>query len=881
MNSPEVTRLEDENFWSARRAIYRHTDALFAGLMLIQWALGVATALWLSPWTWKGNVASLHPHVWASVFLGGLFVSLPVFFAWRFPGRALTRHSFAVAQMLYGGLLIHLTGGRIETHFHIFGSLAFLAFYRDGWVLLTASLVVMLDHFLRGIFWPESIYGAIAAPLWRSFEHMAWVVFEDGFLIVAIRRSLTEMRRVARREAELEILNAKIETKVRERTKQLAASEERFGQLADNSPDVFWFLDLDPERMRYVSPSVEQLWGIPQQSLYREPRQWEQCIHPDDRMMVIQALADAVAAPVPTLECDYRIFRPDKGVRWVQFRGTIIRDETGKAIRLGGLSRDVTEQKLAEEKIRLEAQRLRMAAAASGVGVWEFHPETGEPEWDDQMYRLYGVSKDSPEPRKVLWEKCVHPDDLPRAREAFKRSLKNAIPLAVEFRIFRKNDRALRHIRGMASIFRSENEETFRLVGANWDVTEERLREAELRDALERQTQLTEQALAGERAKREFLASMSHEIRTPLGGMLGFAEATLEMDGLPPGAAEFLRMIKDGGEALMRIIDDILDFSRMGAGQLRIEKAPFSPTELLEDVRALFSHQAQTKDLMLTVEMDGQIPSDVLGDAGRIRQILLNLVGNAMKFTATGGVKIKAGVVRDPSDSPRMEFAVEDTGPGVPPDLLPTIFQPFTQADFSNARKHGGVGLGLAISSTLAELMGGTMSAGNTASGARFVLSLPLEAAETRTETKEIAPSRDIRPLPGGKILIVEDDKINRALLLSMLRNTGYEVAVAMNGQEAISLFTRMRPDCVIMDVQMPVMDGIEAARKLRQIEQAEDRTPSYIVALTADIMPENRENCLAAGMDGYLNKPVKKAELAAVLEAAGQLRQDRSVTQR
>jgi CheY-like chemotaxis protein len=156
-----------------------------------------------------------------------------------------------------------------------------------------------------------------------------------------------------------------------------------------------------------------------------------------------------------------------------------------------------------------------------------------------------------------------------------------------------------------------------------------------------------------------------------------------------------------------------------------------------------------------------------------------------------------------------------------------------------------------------------------------------LEAAETRTETKEIAPSRDIRPLPGGKILIVEDDKINRALLLSMLRNTGYEVAVAMNGQEAISLFTRMRPDCVIMDVQMPVMDGIEAARKLRQIEQAEDRTPSYIVALTADIMPENRENCLAAGMDGYLNKPVKKAELAAVLEAAGQLRQDRSVTQR
>jgi two-component system sensor histidine kinase/response regulator len=869
MNSPEVFRLEEENFSLSRIEIYRHTDRLFAGLMVIQWVLGVGMALWLSPWSWKGETASLHPHVWASIFLGGLFISLPIFLAWRFPGRALTRHTFAVAQMLYGGLLIHLTGGRIETHFHIFGSLAFLAFYRDGWVLLTASAVVVIDHFLRGIFWPESIYGAIAAPLWRSFEHTAWVVFEDAFLIVAIRRSLEEMRRVARREAELEILNAKIETKVRERTKQLAASEERFGQLADNSPDVFWFLDLDPECIRYVSPSVEQLWGVSQQSLYREPRLWEKCIHPDDRELVVKALADVVAAPVPTLECDYRIVLPDRGVRWVQFRGTIIRDETGKAIRLGGLSRDVTEQKLAEEKIRLEAQRLRMAAAASGVGVWEFHPETGEPEWDDQMYKLYGISKDDSEPRNILWEKCVHPDDLPKAREAFRRSLKNAHPLAVEFRIIRQNDGALRHIRGMASIFWSEDGETFRLVGANWDVTEERLREAEIREALERQTQLTEQALAGERAKREFLASMSHEIRTPLGGMLGFAEATLEMDGLPPQAVQHLRMIKDGGEALMRIIDDILDFSRMGAGQLRIEKAPFSPVKLLEDVRALFSHQAYTKGLALRVEVDGKMPAEALGDAGRIRQILLNLVGNALKFTPQGHVQIEARVAGEGPDDPRIEFAVEDTGPGIPPDLLPTIFQPFTQADSSNARKHGGVGLGLAISSKLAKLMGGTMSAGNAASGARFVLTLPLEVAEVPAEVSEKSPTPAIPALPGGKILIAEDDKINRALLLSMLRNTGYEVILAGNGREAIELFARTRPDCVIMDVQMPVMDGIEAARKLREIERAEDRKPSYIVALTADIMPENRENCLAAGMNGYLNKPVKKAELAAVLEAA------------
>jgi two-component system sensor histidine kinase/response regulator len=743
MKTPEAQRLEEENFLSAREAICRHTDGLFAWLMGIQWILGVVLSLWLSPEPGKGEPGVVSPQIGAAVFLGGAMTLLPILLAWRYPGGAVTRHVFAAVQMLYCGLLIHLTGGRIETHFHIFASLAFLAFYRDGWVLFTASVVALGDHFLRGLLWPESLYGSVSVPLWRSFEHIAWILFEDAFLIVAIRLSLREMRRVASREAELEILNAEIKNKVRERTRQLADSKERLRQLADSSPDVFWFMDLDPQRVRYVSPSVTQLWGVTREELYRDSRIWEKCVHPDDRARVRRTFAKAIRSRASSLECDYRIVLADGSVRWVQFRGSIIRDDTGRAVRLGGLARDVTE---------------------------------------------------------------------------------------------------------------------------------ERGREAELRSALERQTQLTEQALAGERAKREFLAAMSHEIRTPLGGMLGFAEATLDLKGLPEQAVEYLQMIKDGGRALMRIIDDILDFSRMGAGRLRIEKAPFSPSRLLEEVRALFSHQARTKGISLIVEVAHSLPDAVLGDSGRIRQILLNLVGNALKFTPSGFVEIEARAVRNGSGAGRLEFVVEDTGPGVPPDLLTVIFEPFTQADFSNSREYGGVGLGLAISRKLAELMDGDLHAENLESGARFVLSLPLEVAEPLEEGAEFSPE-DGAPLPGGKILIVEDDRINRALLLNMLRHTGCDVGVATNGQEAIDLFTKMHPDCVIMDVQMPVVDGIEATLKLREIERAEGRPPCYIVALTADIMPENRRNCLDAGMDGYLNKPVRKAELIAVLGAAGKAR--------
>jgi PAS domain-containing protein len=213
----------DRLFCEGENTLHQHTDRLFAALMVIQWLGGIAAALFISPRTWIGETSHVDLHVWAALFLGGAIATLPVYLAWKHPGKRSTRHVIAVAQMLFSALLIHLTGGRLETHFHIFGSLAFLAFYRDRNVLISATIVVALDHFLRGAFWPQSVFGVVTGTNWRWIEHAAWVLFEDVFLIISLRQSLKETHALAERQAALEQTNAQIELRVTERTAELTS----------------------------------------------------------------------------------------------------------------------------------------------------------------------------------------------------------------------------------------------------------------------------------------------------------------------------------------------------------------------------------------------------------------------------------------------------------------------------------------------------------------------------------------------------------------------------------------------------------------------------------------------------------------------------------
>ncbi len=375
-----------ELFKEQQQSIVRHTNQLFARLMFCQWAAGVVAALLISPRTWIGNNSQTHLHVWAAIILGGVVTSLPVLLALKQPGKVFTRHTIAVGQMLMSALLIHLSGGRIETHFHVFGSLALLAFYRDWRVLVSASIVVSTDHVLRGLFWPQSVYGVLAAPLWRSLEHAGWVIFEVTFLAISIRKSRSEMLVVAERQANLESLKENIEHTVADRTadltreiaehrkarESLSKSQAQLAQAQKIARLGSWEWDIVEDKVNW-SDETCRLYGLqPDQAASSMERCWER-LHPDDLSKVTEAFDASVRTHQPFVS-DHRVLLPDGAERIMHGHAEVMTDGNGKAVKMIGTVRDITESKRAEEafeklhKQLVETSRQAgMAEVATGV----------------------------------------------------------------------------------------------------------------------------------------------------------------------------------------------------------------------------------------------------------------------------------------------------------------------------------------------------------------------------------------------------------------------------------------------------------------------------------------------------------------------------------
>lgn len=356
------------------------TDRTFALLMALQWLGGIAAALWVSPWAWAAGQPQTV-HVWTALVLGGAITALPVVLAMIKPGAVLTRHAVAVGQMLTSGLLVHLTAGRIETHFHYFGSLAFLAFYRDWRVLLSATMVAAADHALRGIYWPESIFGVVAANPWRWLEHTAWILFEDTFLVLAIRQNQHEMLNMAERQARLETLHMTVERKVEERTCELQfeiAEHIRTGQalqdsqqnLADivNTVDgIVWECDASTFQFNFVSQKAEQILGYPVSEWLGDGGLWFQIVHPDDLDAAVARCKEATER-LEDHELEYRMIAADGGVVWIRDYVTVI-SENGKAVSLRGIFVDITAIKRAEEELRWKTAFLEAQVDSSIDGI--------------------------------------------------------------------------------------------------------------------------------------------------------------------------------------------------------------------------------------------------------------------------------------------------------------------------------------------------------------------------------------------------------------------------------------------------------------------------------------------------------------------------------
>jgi len=607
-----------------------------------------------------------------------------------------------------------------------------------------------------------------------------------------------------------------------------------------------------------------------------------QVVHPADRPMVEEARRSSIEEFRPYV-IQYRLEARRGETPWVEEHGETILASDGRSRWTRGTVQDISRQRLTQQSLEAERERLRNIIEGTRAGTWEWNVLTGEVSFNERWAELLGMRLADLVPVTIeTWKRLSHPDDLKRAvRELGRHFSGETAFYRCEMRMRHRDGHWVWIMDHGRVVRRTADGAPALMAGTHTDISELKLTQR----ALDRERELLEQkveerthelALAKEAAekanlaKNAFLANMSHEIRTPLNAINGMA-ALVRREGVSARQADRLDKLEKAGKHLLELSNEILDLAKIEAGKFLLTWEDIDIREIVDNAIAMVAERADAKQLRIEVDLV-PLSQSLLGDATRLQQALLNYLANAVMFTETGRIVLRTRVDHETTDHLMLRFEVEDTGPGIPSEVITRLFAPFEQADNSVTRRYGGSGLGLAIVRKIAELMGGEVGVDSTpGEGSRFwfVVRLrkgaalaanaeayaPASAAGSTSETPDM--------ISGKRILVVDDEAVNAEITCGLLEELGLACAVCGDGNSAIEALHRGDYDLVLMDLQMPGLDGLAAARVIRTMPEMKDLP---IVALSADVQIETRAACLAAGMNDFLDKPVTPEALFAVV---------------
>ncbi len=696
---------------------------------------------------------------------------------------------------------------------------------------------------------------------------------KSSFLFVSALRDITERRRA---EAELARLHADLEKRVAERTAELLRAEHVSDQALQLAHAGHWSIDFNEGDEYYVSsPRTIEIYGAPPRDRlrYHLMNDWHANIEAADKVAAEATLASyraAVEGRVPRFDSFHPYRRPSDGsIVWVHVLGQVVRDKHGKATHLYGVVMDVTAMKQAEDELRLakeaaEASERFMHVVTDAIpGQIAYVTRDMHYKFANKAYREW-FKKSAEEMRGIHLRDLLGEELFQKSRSFFDAALSGETLSFLRTR----TDEEGKPVYLWANYVPDVQDGQVRgIFGLFSDITELKNAQLELEQVNEELKLRTIQAEAANVAKSDFLANMSHELRTPLSAVIGMAGLARSIT-TDPRQRDYLDKISISGKHLNRIINDLLDLSKITAGYLEFENVTFSLNSLLARCKSVMAYPVTEHGLSLVVTVDAEVPDALLGDPLRIEQIILNLVGNAIKFTPAGRIEVRVGLHERKAEGVCLNLEVEDTGIGMGPEVIERLFKPFSQGNETVSRQFGGTGLGLAISKRLANMMDGDISVtSREGSGSTFLVRLWLglgSAGESLAEATDAQARVQVR-YEDVRVLVVDDQPLNREIAQSLLSAVGVTVHLAANGKEALDIMSSGREafDLVLMDIQMPVMDGLTATRAIRNLDGA---AVLPIVAMTAQTMAHEMARGTAAGMNDHIGKPFDDAGFYRVL---------------